>query len=443
MALLLALGVVVALTIVATARFKIHPFLTLLLASIVMGFVGGLSAADILGKLTEGFGSTLQSIGIVIAFGTVIGTSLERSGAAQAMADAVLRIVGERRSPLAMSITGYIVSVPVFCDSGFVILSALNRALSRKTGLSLAVLAVALGTGLYATHVFVPPTPGPLAGAATLGADIGLVIALGLVVSLPAAAAGLLWAVLYARRFHIMPGEGSGEEYLAGGSPNPPGAAVSFAPIVAPIILIALRSIADFPTAPFGTGPVKAILGFIGHPAIALLIGVLLAFLLPAPGGEVRQMDWVMAGLRSAGSIILITGAGGAFGNVLRSTGIGDVVGRSLTSGQFGLFLPFVISAVVKTAQGSSTVAIITTSALMAPLLPAMGLSSAVARTLVVLAIGAGSMVVSHVNDSYFWVVAQFSDMETSTALRAHSLATLVQGIVGALTVALLGWILL
>ncbi len=443
MTLLLALVAVVALIIVATARFKLHPFLTLLLAAVVMGFVGRLNAAEIIGKLTEGFGNTLKSIGIVIAFGTVIGTFLERSGGAQTMADSVLRVVGERRSPLAMSITGFIVSVPVFCDSGFVILSALNRALSRKTGLSLAVLAVALGTGLYTTHVFVPPTPGPLAAAATLNADVGLVIALGLVVSVPAAAAGLLWALLYARRFRIVPGEEIGGERGAAQPTHAPGAGISFAPIVVPIVLIALRSVADFPSAPFGTGLAKALLDFIGHPVIALLVGVFLAFALPGPEGEIRQMDWVMAGLRSAGVIILITGAGGAFGNVLRATGIGDVVGKSMVSGQLGLFLPFAIAAVLKTAQGSSTVAIITTSALMAPLLPAMGFTSAVAKALVVLAIGAGSMTVSHVNDSYFWVVAQFSDMDTGTALRAHSLATLVQGIVGALTVALLGWVLL
>ena len=433
-----SLVVVVALIILAATRWHVHPFLSLLIGAVVMGLLGGLGAADTLAKLTQGFGNTLKAIGIVIAFGTIIGTFLERSGGAATMAESVLRLVGEKRAPLAMSITGFVVSIPVFCDSGFVILSALNRALSRRTGISLAVLAVALGTGLYTTHVFVPPTPGPLAAAATLGADVGLVLLLGLVVSVPTAAAGLLWALFYARRFRIEPGSGGAakQEQL-------PSAAWAFAPIILPIVLIALRSVADYPTHPFGDGIARAALDFVGHPVIALLVGVGFAFGLARRTGGSEQFGWVTSGLRDAGVIILITGAGGAFGNVLRATGVGQTVGQVAAHWHLGLILPFVIAALLKTAQGSSTVAIITTSALMVPLLPSLGLDSGIAKALVVLAIGAGSMTVSHLNDSYFWVVAQFSDMDTATALRAHTLATLVQGLVGAGTVVLLGVILL
>ncbi|NOZ55395.1 MAG: GntP family permease [Calditrichaeota bacterium] len=431
--------VVVALIILAATKWNVHPFLSLLIAGVVMGFLGGLDASATLAKLTEGFGNTLRAIGIVIAFGTIIGTFLERSGGAATMAESVLRLVGEKRAPLAMSITGFIVSIPVFCDSGFVILSALNRALSRRTGISLAVLAVALGTGLYTTHVFVPPTPGPLAAAATLGADVGLVLLLGLLVSVPTAAAGLAWAIFYAKRFRIEPGAPA-EGSAPAARPN---AAFAFAPIVVPIVLIALRSVADYPAHPFGTGFAKAALDFVGHPVIALLVGVGLGFALARRSGGGQQLSWVTDGLRDAGVIILITGAGGAFGNVLRATGVGQTIGQAAAHWHLGLLLPFAIAALLKTAQGSSTVAIITTSALMVPLLPSLGLNSEVAKALVVLAIGAGSMTVSHLNDSYFWVVAQFSDMDTATALRAHTLATLVQGLVGAGTVALLGAVLL
>ncbi len=436
---LIFLIIIITAIIIATTKFKLHPFLTLLLAGIVMGLLSGLNANDVLTRLTEGFGSTLKNIGIVIALGTVIGTFLEKSGGAGAMAAAVLKLVGERRSPLAMSITGYIVSIPVFCDSGFVILSALNKALSRKTGLSLAVLAVALATGLYSTHVFVPPTPGPLAAAANIGADIGLIILLGLVVAIFTTLAGLLWALIFARRFQIVPDPVAEPSLQA---EQQPGTGLSFAPLIIPIILISLKSVAEYPTAPFGGGSMKAIFSFIGHPVMALLIGVFLSFALKRDGSGQSYFDWFSNGLKNAGAIILITGAGGAFGNVLRATNIGDTLGQNLAQYQLGIFLPFLISALLKTAQGSSTVALITTSALVSPLLAPLGLDAPVAKALVVLAIGAGSMTVSHVNDSYFWVVAQFSNMNTSTALRCHTLATLVQGLVGAMVIAILTWIL-
>jgi GntP family gluconate:H+ symporter len=429
--------VIVVLTVIATTRFKLHPFITLLLAAVAIGFFGGLPPDAVLESILKGFGSTLQKIGIVIACGTIIGTLLERSGAARTMASSVTRMVGEKNAPLAMSITGLIVSVPVFCDSGFVILSSLNRALSRKTGLSLAILAVALGTGLYATHVFVPPTPGPLAAAGTIGADIGLTILLGMVVSIPAAAAGLLWALYYCRRFQIST-EGLAENEAR--DSHHPGAAISFAPLIIPVVLIGLKSVADYPTHPFGQDVLSNVVGFIGHPVVALMIGVFIAFALQRSGSA--RFESVSLGLKNAGGIILITGAGGALGNVLRTTDIGANLGEVVSHWQLGIFLPFLIAAALKSAQGSSTVAIITTAALLAPLLEPMGLTTTAAKALVVLAIGAGSMTVSHVNDSYFWVVSQFSDMDTATALRCHTLATLMQGLAGIGTIAILAWVL-
>lgn len=448
--LIVGLLIVIAMIIVATTKFNLHPFFTLLLAAIVMGFLGGLDTDTIVTKLTEGFGNTLKSIGIVIACGTVIGVFLERSGGAHAMANAILKLTGEKKSPLAMSITGLIVSIPVFCDSGFVVLSSLNKAISRRTGISMAVLATALATGLYATHVFVPPTPGPLAAAATLNADIGSVLLLGLLVSIPCALAGLLWALYYARRFNITPiaDEVVIDELVASQgdhtSPPPIGALPAFAPLIVPIILIALKSVADYPTNPIGEGAFKSILRFVGHPVIALIIGVFLAFPLKRNSKDDKSLlDWVSTGLTTAGAIILITGAGGAFGNVLRATDLGDTLGNTMAQWRMGIFLPFVMAAVLKTAQGSSTVAIISTAALTAPLLEPLGLDSDMARALTVLAIGAGAMTVSHVNDSYFWVVSQFSGMDTPTALRCHTLATLVQGVAAIIVIAILSMLLI
>jgi GntP family gluconate:H+ symporter len=429
----------IVLIVLVTTKFKLHPFLTLLLAALLVGFLGGLDVDAVLAGITEGFGGTLKSIGIVIACGTVIGTYLEKSGGAKTLAASVLGIVGEKQAPLAMSITGFVVSIPVFCDSGFVILSPLNKALSRKTGISLSVLAVALATGLYATHVFVPPTPGPLAAAATLNADIGLVIILGLVVSIPATAIGYFWGKFYGKRFSVFPEKPEAAE----SNVHTPGAIRSFSPLLIPVALIAFKSIADYPGAPFGKGLMKGIFDFAGHPVIALIIGVFLAFFLKERGQEESHFDWVALGLKNAGIIILITGAGGAFGSVLRATDINDAIGQSLSQWKIGILLPFFIAALLKTAQGSSTVAIITTAAIVSPLLDPMGLTAPLAKALVVLAIGAGSMTVSHVNDSYFWVVAQFSHMDTATALRCHTAATLLQGVGSVIFILGLSWILL
>jgi GntP family gluconate:H+ symporter len=435
---LIVLLAVMAFVVLGTARFNMHPFLVLLLAAIAMGLLCGMGSEDVVKAIADGFGGTLKSIGIVIACGTIIGTFLEKSGGAQKMAGTVLNLVGEKRSPLAMSITGYIVSIPVFCDSGFVLLSALNKALSRRTGQSMAVLAVALATGLYATHVFVPPTPGPLAAAANLGADVGLVILFGLLVAIPTALAGFLWATKYCNRFKIVP---KAEEAVQENAELPSALKV-FLPLALPLVLISLKSVADYPTHPFGTERTKLVFDFVGNPIVALLLGVFMSFLLPMRKEVGLLSKWVGEGLQNAGVIILITGAGGAFGSVLKASGVGTYLGETLSTWHLGIFLPFIISAALKTAQGSSTVALITTSALVAPLLEPMGLGTPVARALVVLAIGSGAMTVSHANDSYFWVVSQFSDMDTATALRSHTMATLVQGVVGILTVALLTLVL-
>ncbi len=409
-----------------TSRVRMNAFLVLLLAAYGTGVLSGMDPLAVTRTVSGGFGGILGSIGIVIIAGTIIGTILEKSRGTVTMANTVLRLVGRTRSALAMSVTGAVVSIPVFCDSGFVILSSLNRTLAARSGLSMTVMAVALSTGLYATHTFVPPTPGPIAAAGNLGADLGLVILFGLMAAVPAVIAGYLWAVYAGRRYNIRPEPVSDPV----DQPEPPGVWRAFAPITVPILLITLKSIADFPGAPFGAGGLKTFLGFFGDPAVALLLGVFLSFrLIPKWSGEYLN-GWVGEGLRDAASIIMITGAGGAFGAVLKSTAIGDFIGSALSQYQIGIFLPFIIAAAMKTAQGSTTVALVTTSALVAPLLPQLGLDSGVARALVVTATGAGGMVMSHANDSYFWVVSQFSGLGPDLAYKTHSMATLIQGIV-------------
>jgi GntP family gluconate:H+ symporter len=342
-----------------------------------------------------------------------------------------------------MTGVGYVISIPVFCDSGFVLLSPLNAALARRAKLPLAACAAALSLGLYATHTMVPPTPGPLAAAGILEADVGLVIIWGLIVSAVAALAGWLFAVKIASKVTLagdaISGDVSGER--EGVAEDAPSTAKSLLPILLPVLLIVSRSIAGLPGKPFGEGAFVTFLDFLGQPVVALLIGVLLAFLLPKKLSRdmLSSSGWVGQAVIDAAGIIVITGAGGAFGKVLQNSGIAAVIGDTLTNHErIGIWLPFIIAAGIKTAQGSSTVSIITTAGLVSPLLPALGLDGSVAKALVVVSIGAGAMVVSHANDSYFWVVTQFSKMTVNQGYRIQGLGTLVEGCAAAVAV----WVL-
>ncbi|MEM9363260.1 MAG: GntP family permease [Bacteroidota bacterium] len=424
--------------ILATVRFKMHPVLSLTIAAVGAGLLLGMSPTDILKSMGDGLGKTLSGIALVIAFGSIIGVYLEKTGATQILAKTILKLVGDKKSPLAINLAGFVVSIPVFCDSGFIILSRLNQALSKKSGVPVLVFAIALSTGLYAAHVFVPPTPGPLAAAAILEADLGLVLLLGLGVAIPVSFTGYIWATFSGKSLQPSKVEEniSAQESIPYTSMHP---FQAFLPLLAPILLIAMKSIVNHPSYPLGEGYVFLVLDFIGNPTLALLVGVFFAFGLArkVPGPE--KSEWVPEALKQAGSIVLITGAGGAFGAVLRTVDITEAFNLSAVSGWGSLLIIFAIAATLKTAQGSSTVAIITTSAIVAPLLSSFGLISEIDKALGVLAIGAGAMTVSHINDSYFWVVSQFSNMEVKTALKGHSLATLFQGLVAITLILLLG----
>ncbi len=424
---LLLLLLMVIVIIILTGRFKMNAFLVLIGVSFLFGLAIGLPALDVIAGIKNGFGGTLANIGIVIVAGTIMGTILEKTGAALSMTQVILKLVGKSRAPLAMNIAGYVVSIPVFCDSGYVILNPLNKALAKESGISMAVMAVALSTGLYATHTMVPPTPGPIAAASALGADLGKVILLGLITSIPASLSGLLWATKFARRYEIEPESHESYSEIVKKFGKLPGTFLSFLPIVLPIVLILLKSVAEFPSKPFGNGDFRIFLSFIGDPVSALIIGVLCSLLL-VQKGELKNAisGWMGEGIKASAIILVITGAGGAFGQIIKASPITEFIKTNMAGMQLGIFLPFIISAALKTAQGSSTVAIVTTAGIMAPLLPSLGLDPA----LTTIAIGAGSMVVSHATDSYFWVVSQFSGMPVNIAYKAFTSATAVEGAV-------------
>lgn len=441
--LIIVLSVSVLFIILGTAKFKLHPFISLLFASYLAGAMAGLPLDKIASTITTGFGNIMVYIGIVIVLGTIIGVILEKSNAAIKLAELVLKLVGKKYPALAMSIIGYIVSIPVFCDSAFVILSSLRKSLVMKTRKPSVSLSIALATGLYATHTFVPPTPGPIAAAGNLGLEnqLGMVILTGLFIAAIAMLAGYLWASLVGR-FYNTP-EDCQKEIDETKLIALPSALKSLMPILVPVILIAIRSVATYPTYPLGQGFIYSLFNFTGHPVNALLVGFLLALLLLPQFNKKTLTGWIGDGITAAAPILLITGAGGAFGTILKETGIGETLGNALAGYHLGIFLPFIVAAAFKTAQGSSTVSLVATSALIAPLLSTIGLDSINGKVLAVMATGAGAMTISHANDSYFWVVTQFSGMNIKTGYKTHTVATFIQGMVSIISVFLLSLLFL
>ncbi len=424
----------VVLMVVAISKFKMHPFIVMLVIALAVGLFwgivypeSGLTPTNVVNQVKNGFGSIMSNIGIVILCGTIIGTILEKTGAALTMANAILRLVGEKNSVVAMGAMGYVTGIPVFCDSGFVVLSPISRALAQQSGVSLAVMGTALSGGLYATHCLVPPTPGPIAMAGTLGADLGLTILVGLLISIPA----VLVAILYAKKVASKVDIPANSEYTLGELKEKygklPGTFQSFSPILLPILLIGLASVTDFPSKPFGEGLCYQIFMFIGNPVVALLLGVFLSMSLIPKVERKNTLAWVTQGVTDSAGILAITCAGSSFGAILKCLPIAESVGGLVNTG-LGVFIPFIIAMILKLAMGASTVAMITTASMMAPLMESMGFTSPLGRVLVVLAIGAGSMVASHANDSYFWVVSQFSDMKTDEAYKCQTGMTAVMG---------------
>ena len=437
--LIVLLILAVAFIVVSTTKFKLHPFLALIFAAIGFGLLSGMPFAEIVNSVNSGFGDIVGHIGLVIVIGCIIGTFLEESGGAYVMAQGIVRLAGKKRVPLAMLIVGCFISIPVYADSGFVILSPLNKAITKKSGISLACTAIALSLGLTITHCLVPPTPGPVAATAILGADLGLVILIGLIVSVFVAAESYFFVTRYASRTYIDPdpdGEITVEEDDAKDKPS---ALRSFLPVVVPLVLIVFKSISDFPGAPFGEGVAASVLRFIGEPVVALIIGMILSFFLPKKFDRelLSTTGWVGKSLTSAAVIIMITAAGGSFGMILRNSGIADILGESLAGANVGIWLPFIIAAALKSAQGSSTVAIVTTASLIAPMMEALGFVSPVGRALAVMSLCSGAMVMSQVNDRFFWVVTQVSGMTVKTGCKLHGLGTLL----GGLTAMLVVWI--
>lgn len=452
MYLLLLLLLSVGMIILLTARFRIHPFLALLAAALSFGLLSGMSSGLLVQSINQGFGGILGNIGLVILFGVMIGNFLEHSGGAFRLADVVLNLIGRERVHTAMGVVGYIVSIPVFADSGFIILSPLNKSLTRQASLSLAGTGIALILGLMLTHTMVPPTPGPIAAAGYIGAEIGLVMVVGIGVSICSLVAAIQFARRYAANIYIDPCPEITDAQIKDIVQRAPSAFRSFLPILVPIVLIVassvLTSLGDTPVEQEPTlhsvTDWRSLVLFLGQPVIALIVGMLLAFTLP---DRVDKKLFSVSGLvgkslTDASSILLITGAGGMFGKVLQNSGIATILAEYMSGFSLGIWLPFLLAAAIKTAQGSSTVAIITTASMLGgELASSLGFDTEIQKALLVVAIGAGSIMVSHANDSSFWVVTQMTGMDVKTGYKLYSLGSVVVGIVAACLLTILSFL--
>ncbi|MFB5661054.1 GntP family permease [Alteribacillus sp. HJP-4] len=406
----LLIGVFILIFLVL--KTKIHAFVALLIAASITGLVGGMAPSDVIDTITAGFGSTLSTIGIVIGLGVMMGRILEVSGAAERMAYSFIKWLGRRKEEWAMALTGYVVSIPIFVDSAFVILMPLVKALSTKTGKSVIGLGVALGIGLTATHHIVPPTPGPLGVAGIFGVDVGMMMLWGLLFGIPILISGVFYARWIGKKIHQLPSEDGldyvrpektlnlDEYYELQESKDLPSFGISVAPLVVPILLIFANTTVGAIGLENGFAEYMA---FFGSPVIAVTIGLIIAIY--GLFGKVTQqdaMDRMEEGIKTAGIILLVTGAGGALGEVLRESGSGDYIGEQIAETALpAVLIPFFIATIVRLIQGSGTVAMITAASIAAPIIANMEVNmvfAAIAATL-------GSTIFSYFNDSLFWVV--------------------------------------
>ena len=439
--LIIVFTLAIVLLIVSISKWGVHPFLAIMGIALALAVAIGIPLETIPTTIGKGFSSIFASIGIVIILGTIIGLILEKTGAAIRLADAIVRIIGEKHPQLAIMLIGWLISVPVFCDSGFVIVNPIRKWLARKTNFPSVTLTVALAAGLYVAHVFVPPTPGPIATAGLVGleSNLLLVIGLGVAISIPPLVAAYFFATFIGKKVKSTDELDVESISQAYNEHNLPGTAASVTPILLPIILMAGGSIASFAKMEGFTGE---LLIFLGKPVIALAAGLISALPLLWKSKMGKELyNITQESLKTAGPIIFITAAGSVLGQVIVEAGFVQYIQQNAASlSSIGLFFPFVVAAIIKTSQGSSTVAMTTTAGIMglyfsdASLMAALGMTTPIDAALVVMAIGAGAMTVSHANDSYFWVVTNFGGLTPQNGYRTQTPVTLIMGITSIIT---------
>ena len=436
-ALFAFLGVIVLLLFLI-AKWRWHVFLALLVPLLLFGVIPGVQRNNFIAAFESGFGSTLGSIGVVIVLGSIIAEALRHTGAIQTITQTMVSAVGSTRMPLALTLTGFVLGIAIFSDVAYVILNPLVHSAARMMGVTISVMSIGLVGSLQLTHAIVPPTPGPLAAAAIVGADIGTTIIFGGIACLAGSLGSWVWGqYVVGPRIPTM----AADEYVADdfldSDAERPGAWASYAPIAVPIVLISAQSVSRL-FLPEGH-IVRDGLAYIGWPVIALSIGVWLSFRnIRTPDHRKASTNaWVEEALRISAMILVVTGLGGSLSEILRGTPAVDYIsGIFAAYGLPAILLPFVIGIIGNMITGSTTVGVITAASLVAPMLGSLSLSPEAAM----LAGASGSVIIKYVNSSYFWVCTSLSKLSANDAILGYGGATLVGGIVSFLVVCLL-WV--
>ena len=436
-ALFAFLGVIVLLLFLI-AKWRWHVFLALLVPLLLFGVIPGVQRNNFIAAFETGFGGTLGSIGVVIVLGSIIAEALRHTGAIQTITQTMVSAVGSKRMPLALTLTGFVLGIAIFSDVAYVILNPLVHSAARMMGVTISVMSIGLVGSLQLTHAIVPPTPGPLAAAAIVGADIGTTIIFGGIACLAGSLGSWVWGqYVIGPRIPTM----AADEYVADdfleSDADRPGAWASYAPIAVPIVLISAQSVSRL-FLPEGH-IVRDGLAYIGWPVIALSIGVWLSFRnIRTPDHRKASTNaWVEEALRISAMILVVTGLGGSLSEILRGTPAVDYIsGIFAAYGLPAILLPFVIGIIGNMITGSTTVGVITAASLVAPMLGSLDLSPEAAM----LAGASGSVIIKYVNSSYFWVCTSLSKLSANDAILGYGGATLVGGIVSFLVVCLL-WV--
>lgn len=468
MNVILALAIGIALLVFLVIRTKIQAFPALILTAIVIGLLAGLNPRDTISAVTSGFGNTLASIGIVIGLGCIMGTFLEKSGAAKRMALSILKLVGVKRADVVLGLSGFFVSIPVFCDSGFVILSQLAKELARLTRKSMVGMGGILAMGLYLTHFLVPPTPGPLAVASAFEVDLGLFIVWGALLSIPLFVVSIYLFRYFGNKhpefipeYDIDKSKYSAEQLKVLdkieakmkrneemesadfeeliSTEKMPSAFLSFATILVPLAMIFFNTIVSN-VLHIKEGALAEVAGMIGNPVVALFVSVLIAvYLLAGKMDRESALKLMEKAIGSAGLIVFVTGAGGALGNVIRVTGAGNLMAEGILGWSIPvIFVPLLIGTLLRIPQGSGTTAMITGASILAPMLGTLGLNPILAG----LALCLTTMCPSYLNDSYYWVVTRFSGFDVKTSLKTWSLSTVIIPVVGSVILIIASFII-
>jgi gluconate:H+ symporter, GntP family len=423
----------ILLIILFTAILKYNTFLSLFIVSLTLAIVT-LPLTEVVPAIVTGFGNTMKSIGLIIILGIVLGLVLDKTGATRSIAIALLKLTGKENAGFAIHSTGFITGIPIFCDSGFIVLQGINRSLVQNTGKPMIFMATVLASGLYSVHCLIPPHPGATAAAGIMGANIGHLIMLGIPVAMVASVSGFFWCRWLNKGEYRGNQDYRSVRLISDSEEGLPSAFRSFLPIVVPVLLLAGRSVIML-IPDYKEYRIYEIFAFCGEPIIALIIGIVLALSLFRKITVALLNELFDAAIGKSGVILAIIAAGGIFGNVIKTTGIGEEAGTYLAGSGLGLFIPFLVAVFLKTAQGSSTVAVMTAASIISPLLVALHLDSSNGILLATLAMGAGSMIVSHTNDAFFWVVTKFSELEVKAVLKVYTTTTLVMGLAAFATV--------